>query len=178
MGENRKHFPHLTLGNYLRKRRESIHESLAEVSGAVEIDVETLSKIEQGILLPTEDILLLLISHLSINEDDAVEVWEMAGYEQQKPQTESSDQDNKQMFMVIPFDNRVLYTDEMQVTANKHGVVLNFMQSGNNQSTTIARIGMSREYARTMIEILKNSLEQKPAVPRMLPKPVDKQEKQ
>jgi transcriptional regulator with XRE-family HTH domain len=176
MGENR-HFPHQPLGSYLRKRRESIHESLAEVSGAVEIDEEMLSKIEQGLLLPTEDILLLLISHLSINEDEAVTVWEMAGYEHQKPQAEAGDQDSKQMFMVIPFDNRILYTDEIQVTANQQGIVLNFMQSGNNQPTTISRIGMSRDYAKTMIKILKHSLEQKAPAPRMLPKPVDKKEK-
>ena len=178
MGENTHHFPHKTLGNYLRKRRESIHESLAEVSGAVEIDQEMLSKIEQGMLLPSEDILLLLISHLDVSEDDATELWELAGYERPKQETETIDNDaSKQMYMVIPFDNRVLYTDDLQVTVNKSGIVLNFMQSGNNQPTTVSRIGMSREYAQTMVEVLKASLAQKPAKPRMLPRPQDKQEK-
>ncbi len=177
MGENIHHFPHKTLGSHLRKRRESIHESLAEVSGAVEIDQEMLSKIEQGILLPSEDILLLLISHLEVSEDEAVELWEMAGYEQPKSQTDTTDNDaNKQMFMVIPFDNRILYTDDLQVTVNKHGIVLNFMQSGNNQPTTVARIGMSKEFTETMMEIMKTSLQQKPVVPKMLPKPVDKKQ--
>jgi transcriptional regulator with XRE-family HTH domain len=173
MGENRHHFPFKSLGTCLRKRRESIHESLAEVSGAVEIDEEMLSKIEQGLLLPSEDILLLLISHLSISEEEAASLWEMAGYEQQKSSGDPTDKDDasKQMFMVIPFDNRILYTDDLQISSNKHGLVLNFMQSGNAQQTTIARIGMSRDYAQTMLEILKNSLSQSEPQPRMLPKP-------
>ncbi len=176
MGENRQPFPHKTLGSHLRAKRESIHESLAEVSGAVEIDIETLTKIEQGILLPSEDILLLLINHLDISEEDAVSLWELAGYDRHK----SSDSDNdqaKQMFMVIPFDNRVLYTDDLEVTATKHGFVLNFMQSGNSQPTTIARIGMSREYARDLLNTLNATLAQPIQEPKMLPKPQDVRKK-
>lgn len=173
MGEHTQQFPHKTLGTYLRQRREAIHESMAEVSGAVEIDQEMLSKIEQGMLLPSEDILLLLISHLSIPDDEAVKLWDLAGYEQpKKSSNDSRDKDDaKQMFMVIPFDNRVLYTDDLQINTTKNGVVLNFMQSGNTDPTTIARIGMSREYAKTMLEFLKTSLEYKAPTPHMLPKP-------
>lgn len=171
MGEHRQPFPYKNLGNRLRTRRESIHESLAEVSGAVEIDIETLTKIEQGILLPSEDILLLLINHLDIGEDEAVDLWEMAGYERNKNQTGSDTDQAKQMFMVIPFDNRVLYTDDLQITITKHGFVLNFIQSGNSQPTTIARIGMSREYASDLLQTLHATLQQPIQKPKMLPKP-------
>lgn len=173
MGEHTQQFPHKTLGTQLRQRRETMHESLAEVSGAVEIDEEMLSKIEQGMMLPSEDILLLLINHLTISEEDAVKLWDLAGYEQPKKRSaDSNDKDDaKQMFMVIPFDNRILYTDDLQINTTKNGVVLNFMQSGNAEPATIARIGMSREYAKTMVEFLKTSLEHKEQAPHMLPKP-------
>lgn len=172
MGENTQPFPHKKLGTYLRKQRESIHESLAEVSGAVEIDIEMLTKIEQGMLLPSEDILLLLITHLSIDEDEATKLWDLAGYEQRKNIADSSDGETaKQMFMVIPFDNRVMYSDNIEVTTNKYGVVLNFIQSGNAQPTTVSRIGMSREHAQNMMKVLQASLNQKEQPQRMLPKP-------
>ena len=175
MGEHTQAFPYKKLGSYLRKKREAIHESLAEVSGAVEIDVEMLTKIEQGILLPSEDILLLLISHLSIEEEEATKLWDLAGYEERKNLSDSNDNDTRQTFMVIPFDNRVMYSDNIEITTNKYGVVLNFIQSGNAQPTTVSRIGMSREHAQNMLKVLKTSLNQKEEPQRMLPKPkVDK----
>lgn len=179
MGENTQAFPYKKLGSFLRKQRESVHESLAEVSGAVEIDEEMLSKIEQGILLPSEDILLLLISHLSVSEEEATKLWDLAGYEDRKNLSDSVDNDSvKQTFMVIPFDNRVMYSDNIEITTNKYGVVLNFIQSGNAQPTTVSRIGMSREHAQNMLKVLQTSLDQKEQPQRMLPKPIDKQKKQ
>lgn len=178
MGEHTQAFPYKKLGAALRKKREAVHESLAEVSGAVEIDVEMLTKIEQGILLPSEDILLLLISHLSFEEEEATKLWDLAGYEERKNLSDTVDGDSgKQMFMVIPFDNRVMYSDNIEITTNKYGVVLNFIQSGNAQPTTVSRIGMSREHAENMLKVLKTSLSQKEEPQRMLPKPkVDKHE--
>ncbi len=174
MGENRQ-FPFKTLGIRLRQRREMMHESLAEVSGAVEIDMEMLSKIEQGILQPSEDILLLLVSHLGISENEAEKLWDIAGYDADKPkQSERSidDQLTKQMFMVIPVDNRALYADGIQVTTTEHGVTFNFMQTGADiEQTVVSRIGMSREHAQQMIEALQQSLTPKVHIPKLLPQP-------
>lgn len=178
MGEHTQPFPHKKLGNHLRKKRELAHESLSEVSGAVEIDEEMLSKIEQGILLPSEDILDLLIAHFSITEDDATKLYKLAGYEEREKIADSSDDkhDSKQVFMVVPFDNRVLYSDNVELTTNEHGIVLNFIQSGNAQPTTVSRIGMSKSHARTMITLLENAMTEQPQ--RMLPKPMGSSKKQ
>jgi hypothetical protein len=51
--------PFKMLGSHLKYLREQLQESLMEVSGAVEIETETLYRIEQGVERPTEDILLL-----------------------------------------------------------------------------------------------------------------------
>ncbi|HET7827573.1 MAG TPA: helix-turn-helix transcriptional regulator, partial [Candidatus Saccharimonadales bacterium] len=68
------------LGKRLKELRTRANESLAEVSGAVEIDVMELASFELGKDRPAEDVLLLLISHFGTKDDEAVKLWEMAGY--------------------------------------------------------------------------------------------------
>lgn len=154
------------LGIHLKRLRQKRQESLAEVSGAVEIDIETLAKIEQGKSRPSEDILLLLISHFGAREDEATKLWEQAGYEQEKvPATNMINDDlgqAKPMVMVMPTDARIVYTDMVHVMVNNYGVVMNFMQGAgpNNQPLAVARIGMSREHAESVLSVLQQTLEQ------------------
>src|SRR5665811_1650474 len=68
------------LGKTLKDLRDRANETLAEASGAVEIDVKQLVGFELGHNRPTEDVLLLLISHFGVRDDEAVKLWELAGY--------------------------------------------------------------------------------------------------
>ena len=54
-----KSLPFQPLGGHLKYLREQSHQSLAEVSGAVEIDESALERIEAGLERPAEDVLLL-----------------------------------------------------------------------------------------------------------------------
>ena len=63
--------PFMSLGNHLKYVREQARQSLAEVSGAVEIDEAYLQRIEAGVERPAEDILLLLISHFGVKDREA-----------------------------------------------------------------------------------------------------------
>lgn len=159
-------YPYRALGSRIKTLREKLRESLAEVSGAVEIDMEALRQIEQGSSRPSEDILMLLISHLKVKDEEAVRLWEMAGYTQSSSGKGSSmqqdDMRGQQMLMIMPMDARVVYTDTVQISVNKYGVVMNFMQNNgsNNQPMAISRVGMSREHAQSMLELLKESLYQ------------------
>lgn len=182
MAETNQEFPYKTLGARLRGMRERLRESLAEVSGAVEIDLEMLTEIEQGKNRPSEDILLLLISHFAIKEDEATKLWDLAGYEKDTG-TNSMSADEfgaiKNAVMVMPFDIRIVYTDMAHVVVNDHGVVLNFMQTNgpNNQPLVVSRLGMSKEHARSVIELLQKTLaEVEPSEPRALPAPEARQE--
>src|SRR5437868_12329616 len=76
--------PYQTLGKTLKDLRHRASESLAEASGAVEIDVRELASFELGKARPSEDVLLLLISHFGAKDDEAVKLWEMAGYGMEK----------------------------------------------------------------------------------------------
>lgn len=163
MAEINREFPYKTLGARLRGIREKLRESLAEVSGAVEIELDTLTEVEQGKHRPSEDILLLLISHFALKEDEATKLWELAGYEKVDDATAMSideSGDIRNSVMVMPVDVRIAYTDMAHVVANQHGVVVNFMQTNGpgNQPLVVSRLGMSREHAKSLVELLQRTL--------------------
>ena len=176
MTDNNHQQPYRVLGLCLKNLREKLRESVAEVSGAVEIETDTLAAIEQGSVRPTEDILSLLISHFSLKDDEADNLWDIAGY---KPQdsTELNAMEAistmKNVVMVMPLDSRVVYTDMAQVTVNDYGVVMNFMQTNGNgqQPLAISRVGMSHAHAQSLLQLLQKTLSQHKASPKALPAP-------
>lgn len=156
--------PFRLLGRRLRELRNRADETLAEVSGAVEIDVKELAQIELGHSRPSEEVLMLLVSHFGAGDDEAIRLWELAGYHKE---------------VTTPSEQSILFTDVVDVAVNKYGVVMNFMQTGgaNNQSTPVARVGMSREHARSILKILQVTLSQTegsyPKLPKRLIAPED-----
>jgi hypothetical protein len=104
---------------------------------------------------------LLLISHFGAKDDEAVRLWEMAGYGMEKiPASHMINND------LVPAhnqtaDNRVLFTDIVDIVVNNYGVIMNFMQSGPaNSSQSVARVGMSREHAKSILQILQATIDQ------------------
>jgi hypothetical protein len=165
--------PFSSLGNALRALRLMRKESILEVSSAVEVTGERLALFENGELRPSEDVLELLISHYCIGEHEADKLWELAGY---KRHDDTSQVQTQQAFMITPIDNRIIYTDTVHVMVNNYGVVMNFMQTSgsNNQPVTVSRIGMSREHAESVLQVLKRTLtesENTPGEPKRLDAP-------
>jgi len=159
--------PHKSVGKYLKSMRQKFQESLGEVSGAVEIAVEQLDSFERGAELPNEDILMLLISHFNMGDDEAVKLWELAGYDlsdrrlpnERDSETEREPVGNGAPVMMISLDNRVLYTNGADIVTDDAGVVINFMQSdGNKQRYPVSRVGMSHTQAEQLLETLKRAL--------------------
>lgn len=189
MSEQPNPYPHKppfkTLGKYLKTMRQKQHESLGETSGAVEIEVEKLDRYERGVEAPTEDILLLLISHFGLQEEEAIELWELAGYDrngQDSPFNNNDDRERERpepirpmQVTLVALDNRVLYSNSAEVVTDESGVVINFMQSAEagHQPYVISRIGMSTEQAERLLEVLQRSLLHKKymAGPKALPHP-------
>src|SRR3954469_9597819 len=115
MNESRQSSPYRKLGKTLKDLRHRANESLAEASGAVEIDVRELASFELGKARPSEDVLLLLISHLGAKDDEAVKLWEMAGYGMDKiPASHMANSDIKTVSST-PDAGRVLYTDIVDI---------------------------------------------------------------
>ena len=151
--------PFKVLGEKLRIIRQKLHESVAEVCGAVEIDEQSLQRIEQGSERPSEDILLLLINHFGMQDDDAANLWQLAGYDEPNDHQDhshaQSETQNRTMVMIMAVDPRVIYSDGAQVTANTSGVIIGFSQGvGTPQAITTAKIGMSREQAYALMRTL------------------------
>lgn len=165
-----KEYPYKSLGNWLKSLRQKKEASIAEVSGAVEIDPSQLSDIEKGITRPSEDILMLLISYFSVKEDDAVKVWEMAGYNKNDDSNYANEQKIQQV-LVMPMDARIAYTDMAHVVSNKYGLIINFMQADGigGQPLAVARVGMSFEHAHKLLKVLEKTL--KKPQQKLLPAP-------
>jgi len=153
--------PFLTLGQQLKALRTRVNESLAEASGAVEIDVRELANFELGSSRPSEDVLLLLISHFGARDDEALRLWEIAGYGMAKiPIVHMANDQSQSKGAGASNEERVLFTDIVDVVVNNYGVVMNFMQNTgpNSSPVTVARVGMSREHAKSVLEILQMTI--------------------
>lgn len=166
--------PFKRFGQQLRTIRQNLQETPADVSGAVEIDESLLQRFEEGKERPSEDILNLLISHFGMPDDDAATLWHLAGYDFPKDDRQDDDQNdeapnsNRAGVLVMAIDPRIIYTDGMHVNAGPNGVVLSFAQmSGTQQPLVTARVGMSREQARSIIKTLQGALDR--SEPRRLP---------
>lgn len=154
--------PYHTLGNHLKYVREQSHQSLQEVSGAVEIDEERLKRIEAGIERPAEDILLLLISHFGVADREAVQLWELADYDSDLPDRLKPDMEQfngKNVVMLIGFDTRAIYSDGLDIVCTEAGMTLNFTQAtGPQQRTPVARVGLSYDQADKVLQALQHAM--------------------
>ena len=160
--------PFSIFGNVLQNTRTQQKKTRAEVSGAVEISEDQLKKFENGEKRPTEDILHLLIQHFQLQEDQAAEWWRLAGYEKVQERAFYSNDDlamhNKeiQSLMYEAEDDPIVYTDMVQIMVNNYGVIMNFMQGAGskNRPLAVARVGMSKEHARSVLQLLQTTLSQ------------------
>jgi len=151
------------LGTELKSLRTRQKKSVAEVSGAVEIEEASLERMEAGLERPSEDILMLLINHFGITEREALQLWELAGYDQPQTERQINLQDlknNKQLLMLLAVDARTLYSDMIEVTASQNGVVMNFLQANGQPAgpAPVAKIGMSVEQAKTVMKVMEQAL--------------------
>jgi hypothetical protein len=172
--------PFQTLGKHLRYVREQSKQSMAEVSGAVEIDERILERIEAGIERPPEDILLLLISHFAMPNQEAIQLWELAGYDGDMPdQLRPSDEANpigKSVVMLLALDMRTVYTDGVDIDTNQSGLTMNFIQgSGEGRTVPVARLGMSYDQAEQVLHKLQAALLKAKYMkgPKVLPPPTE-----
>lgn len=159
--------PYVSLGTALKKLREKHAKSHAELSGAVEVDVNVIQDYELGRERPSEDILLLIIQHYDLKDEEAKKLWSLAGYGESRDETQYFDNDDDKIkqtktVMVNAQDIRIVYTDMLQVMVNNYGVVINFLQGAgiNDTPLAVSRVGMSKEHAQSLIDILTKTLKQ------------------
>jgi hypothetical protein len=161
------------LGRHLKTVREQSRRSLAEVSGAVEIEEQQLKLIESGLKRPEEEVMLLLISYFNMADQEALHLWEMAQYDtnlDEHLQLETDDNNlpnmlSKPMIMLLSMDVRTMYSDGVEVSWNESGLTLNFTQAHNpgaskkkQPTLSVAKVGMSYRQAEKVLECLQRAL--------------------
>ena len=124
-----------------------------------------LERIEEGTERPPEDILLLLIQHYHTQDHEALQLWELAGYDgdasPHKVRLEDlvSQGGNKQILMLMTMDNRVVYSDGLDIDLSQAGITLNFTQAGGkNRRNAVSRVGMSYDQAAQVLRTLQEAL--------------------
>jgi transcriptional regulator with XRE-family HTH domain len=162
---NDQNLPFIALGKHLKYVREQSQQSLSEVSGAVEIDEKMLERIESGEERPAEDILLLLISHFGVQDQEAIQLWELANYDGEMPDQIRSESigfhpGNKPVVMLLALDMRTIYSDGLDINCAKAGLTLNFTQVSGRQAhpVPVAKVGMSYEQAEQVLITLEKAL--------------------
>jgi DNA-binding XRE family transcriptional regulator len=164
MGNNESKQPYKALGSKLKFLREQWNQSLSEVSGTLEIEEQLLHAIEEGKTLPADELLDMLISHFLLTDEQARELRQMVdsekGLSMEALATGIDDMLMKQIIMLMPSDNKTIYTDGMQATINDNGVVMQFMQQTKpgGQQVPVAKVGMSRQHAERIIKVLQDTM--------------------
>ena len=161
MRESRAAEPFVVLGEQLKVLRLKACESLAEASGAVEINTQKLLDFELGKARPSEETLLMLITHYQVADNDAAKLWDLAYGNEDGSTAQPATKD-------LP----VLFTDSIEVLANNYGLVVNFRQTDlpSGKPETVVRLGMSREHAESVIQTLALALARSEATQATSPK--------
>ena len=158
--------PYRAFGAKIKHFREQWKQSVSEVSGTLEIDELILKDIESGKLLPSENQMDMIINHFLLTNEQAEELRALT-HIHSDPLGESlvggvEDMLMKQLVMYMPLEQKVVYTDGMNVTVNRHGVVLQFTQNNGGtkiKPNTVCQVGMSREHAEKVVDVLKKTLQ-------------------
>jgi len=152
--------PFAKFGTQLKQLRQRAKETVADVSGAVELDTKQLSDIEAGKTQPSEDIVLLLISHFALTEEEAIKLWELSGHKENIDGSQKNSSTDSTHAFISMADAKIIYTDMVHINANKYGVVMDFLQGlgAHNQPVAISRIGMSRDHAKSLLKVLQQTL--------------------
>jgi hypothetical protein len=104
------------------------------------------------------------MNHFGIKHDEAIKIWKLAGYSTNVESVEQDENSNQPTIVVIPIDNKIIYSDLLQVSANNYGIVLNFMQTNqakNKMPQFVSRVGISKEHAKDIIKMLTQVLDSK-----------------
>lgn len=168
-----KEFSHL--GAILRDVRTSRHEKLVIVAESIGIDKTYLSKIENGHVKPSREILGKLVGYYEISDSMAAELYTRAGFNDthfligKNKRKEEKEMENKSVPTIgdpntlqvnVPNSEPVLYSDSVFVTTNDFGVVFDFAQilGSTNKHNVVARIGMSKDHAEALLKVLQDKL--------------------
>ena len=165
-------------GDHLKKIRQDAEKSIIDVSGAVELTTRQLEDIETGTVRPKKNLVLILASYFNLSNFKTRRLLDLAGYKKEPASTRKkvtvpkfyaslAGVDSQQFLLAIADnfqDNRILYTNGINVNVSKTGVVFEFLQNAIvngrfNREKIISRVGMCIDDARQLQSTLRIALE-------------------
>jgi len=163
----------LEMGRKVRQERVDRDLSLADLGAQVGVDRTLISKIENGHYQPTESMLQKIIDVLSLDKQRAAEIWALSGrpsgpiitqynlaqYEDIAMNQQPTEQVSQNV-QIDPNRTPILYSDGVAVTSSEFGMVFDFGQrvGPTNNANIVARIGISYEHARKLLEVINDEL--------------------
>lgn len=171
----------IEFGKLIKQIREKSGENITSASKTIGVDRSYLSKIESGNEKTSLPVFNRLISHYSISKEVTLLLASLIGYEggqgvvmfdnsqrevknkmdEKKVNIKDEFKDQQQGVNVNLSVDRVpiLYTDSVFISSNNYGIVMNVAQSVDNKNQQIvARVGMSRDHAKALAEVLAKHL--------------------
>jgi|SRR3989344_811078 len=169
MGINRE------LGKKIKSYRLLQKESITSASKTMGINRTYLSKLENGHIKPSLDVLNLLVKHYSLSQQESRLLSNLANHgggglmlenfeRKEEPRMEEKiiPEPNLSQGVQVNVSDKtpVLYTDSVFVTSSQYGVVFDFAQNmaSTKQQNIVARVGMSREHAEALLKVLHERL--------------------
>ncbi len=164
------------LGAELRKIRQESGETLVNVASSVGIDRSHLTKVELGQDKPSETLLNSLIAHFSLERVKASRLWGLAGFSSRLIIIEKKGRKELSMnekivskkqpvanvnVSIDPSARPVLYSESVFIQSSDFGLTMDFAQQigSSDQQFVVARIGMSFDHAKKMLEVLSDHLQ-------------------
>lgn len=152
-------FQYQKLGEALRSYRLNKEiGGIKTVANEIGVDYSNLSKVENGHIKPSKNLLEKLVAFYDVPAIEASQLYYLAGetegvtFKLTEPINIKSDQLDPaaiQSQVSIPQNNPVLYAGAVYIDVTPFGVVFNFAQQTGptNNLVVVSRIGMSTEHA-------------------------------
>lgn len=162
------------LGQELKAIRLKKNQSRKDVASSIEVSVDCLKKIEEGLFKPSEDTLEALAEHYKLKDEELDKWFKLVGYVTENPSFSSEDLNSnpinvleslfgmnipKTFIMLSRVDQKPVYTDLLDIHYDQNGIMFNFKQSlGNKEPKSISKLVMSYDHAECVLQTLKDVL--------------------
>lgn len=168
------------VGEKIRLLRLTHNKNLADISEAIKVDKSYLSKIENGLIRPSDKLIFKLEKYFSLSPMETNNLLQLAGFNNTAKNVTSAKSTlgnnekediafkdtNKQMqdkiniTVKIPDNLPILYSDSIFVTGSPYGIVLDIAQrlgsTGNHN--IVARVGISLNHCKSLLKVLSKKI--------------------
>lgn len=155
------------VGKKIREFRMRNNDTLVELAKFLNMDVGNLSKVETGKRGLPPETLNKIADKYKLSPDDRTQLFVASGYSRggegvYKNMNQEENRQVKTQNFNVPNNLPVLFSDSIGLTSSKFGLVFDFGQrvGPTDQVNIVARIGLSKEHAEALIQVLAGKIKE------------------